>query len=71
MLTMKLFPVGRMVVPESSARLEYPAFTLGLNGNHLTIAKYSSTKDPNYTKIASKLSNLVESVTKEAEALSL
>jgi len=70
-LTMKLFPVGRMVVPESSARLEYPAFTLGLNGDHFNIAKYSSTKDPNYTKIATKLGNLVKRVTDEAEVLAL
>ena len=56
-----------MVVPESSARLEYPAFSLGLNGNHFTIAKYSSRKDPNFVKLATKLGALVESIVKEAE----
>lgn len=58
-----------MVVPESSARLEYPAFNDGLNGNHLTIAKYSSQRDPNFTKLANKLGELVESIVEETETL--
>jgi hypothetical protein len=54
------FPVGKMIVRESSATLEYPGERrLGLNGNHLTIAKYSSKRDPNFVTVATTLRKLV------------
>jgi hypothetical protein len=46
-----------MVVPEFSATLEYPnEIRVGLNGNHLTIAKYNSRKAENFVTIATALS---------------
>lgn len=58
-----------MVVPESSAILEYPEeIRVGLNGNHLTIAKYGSKKEPNFVTVATTLHKIVSQISTEAEA---
>ena len=52
-----------MIVPESSATLEYPGeVRVGLNGDHLNIAKYSSNRDPNFVKLATTLRKIVADV---------
>ena len=52
-----------MVVPKESATLEYPGeIKLGLNGDHLTIAKYRSNRDQNFLKLASRLRKIVEAI---------
>ena len=52
-----------MIVPESSATLEYPGeVRVGLNADHLTIAKYSSNRDPNFVKLATTLRKIVADV---------
>jgi hypothetical protein len=52
-----------MVVPEYSATLEYPGeLRVGLNGDHLTIAKYRSIRDPNFVKIANALRKIVANI---------
>lgn len=49
-----------MIVPEFSATLEYPGeIRVGMNGDHLTIAKYSSKREPNFIKIVTKLRKIV------------
>jgi len=59
-----------MVVPEFSATLEYPGESrAGLNGNHLTIAKYSSKRDPNFVTVVTTLHKLVTEMANEAKAL--
>jgi hypothetical protein len=58
-----------MVVPEYSATLQYPGESrTGLNGNHLTIAKYSSKRDPNFITVATILHKLVAEMINEVEA---
>jgi hypothetical protein len=58
-----------MVVPEYSATLGYPdEDRVALNGNHLTIAKYPSKRDPNFVKIATRLHGLVAKIAKDAVA---
>src|SRR5271156_3163072 len=55
-----------MVVPEYSATLEYPGETrVGLNGNHRTIAKYKSRRDPNFTAVSTELHRLVSEIVSE------
>ena len=55
--------VGKIVVPESSATLGYPGESrAGLDGNHLTIAKYRSNQDPNFVTVATALHELVDIV---------
>ena len=50
LLILQWLPGGTMVVPEFSATLEYPGETrVGLNRNHLTIAKYSSRSEVTVT----------------------
>jgi hypothetical protein len=62
-------PAGTMVVSEFSATLEYPGeLKAALNGNHLTIAKYSSKRDPNFITVATTLHKLVIEIVDEAEA---
>jgi len=57
---------GTMVVPENSATLQYPGETrVGLNGNHLTIAKYKSRRDPNFTAVSTELHRLVSEIVSE------
>ena len=52
-----------MIVPEYYATLEYPGeVRVGLNGDHLTIAKYRSNRDPNFIKIATKLRKIVADI---------
>ena len=52
-----------MIVPEYNATLEYPGeVRVGLNGDHHTIAKYSSKGDPNFIKIATKLRQIVADI---------
>jgi hypothetical protein len=59
-----------MIVPKKSATLGYPKeVTHGLNGDHLTIAKYSSKNDPNFLTITTELQKLVAKIVEEAEAL--
>ena len=58
-----------MVVPESSATLEYPGETsVALNGNHLTIAKYRSKRETNFVIVATTLHKLVVEIINEAVA---
>jgi hypothetical protein len=58
-----------MVVPEYSATLGFPdEDRVPLNGDHLTIAKYSSKKDPNFVKIVTRLHRLVVDLANDAEA---
>jgi hypothetical protein len=58
-----------MVVPEYSATLGFPdEDRVALNGDHLTIAKYSSKRDPNFVKIATRLHRLVAELEKDADA---
>jgi hypothetical protein len=58
-----------MVVPEYSATLGFPdEDSVALNGDHLSIAKYSSKKDPNFVKIATRLHRLVAEFAKATEA---
>lgn len=58
-----------MVVPESSATLEYPGeIRVGLNGNHLTIAKYGSKNETNFATVATTLHKLIGEISREAEA---
>jgi hypothetical protein len=48
------------VVPEYSATLGFPdEDRVALNGDHLTIAKHVSKRDPNFVKIATRLHRLV------------
>ena len=57
-----------MVVPESSATLEYPGeIKVGLNGNHLTIAKYGSKKETNFFSVVTTLHRLVAEISSEVE----
>jgi hypothetical protein len=57
-----------MVVPEYSATLGFPdEDRVALNGDHLTIAKYPSKRDPNFVKIATRLHRLVTEIAKHAE----
>ena len=52
-----------MIVPKESAKLGYPGETrVGLNGDHLTIAKYLSNRDPNFVKMASTLQRIVAAI---------
>ena len=52
-----------MIVPKESATLDYPGETrIGLNGDHLTIAKYGSNRDQNFLKLASRLRKIVEAI---------
>ena len=58
-----------MVVPENSATLGFPEEDrVALNGDHHTIAKYASKKDPNFVKMATRLHRLVADLAKDAEA---
>jgi hypothetical protein len=55
-----------MVVPEYSATMEYPGMLkAGLNGNHLTIARYSSRRDPNFITVSTELHKLISEIIKE------
>lgn len=57
------------MVPEHSATLGYPdEDRVALNGNHLTIAKYPSKRDPNFVKIATRVHRLVAEIAKDAGA---
>jgi hypothetical protein len=57
-----------MVVPEDSATLGFPdEDRVALNGDHLTIAKYSSKKDPNFVKMATRLHRLVAELARAAK----
>jgi hypothetical protein len=57
-----------MVVPEYSATLGFPdEDRVALNGDHLSISKYSSKKDPNFVKIATRLHRLVAELAKATE----
>ena len=59
-----------MVVPEFSASLGYPGERrAGLNGNHLTIAKYSSKKDWNFATVVTTLHKLVTDIVNEEETV--
>jgi hypothetical protein len=61
-------PAGTMVVPQFSATLEYPGESrVGLNGNHLTIAKYSSKRDPHFVTVATTIHKLVTEMIDEVE----
>jgi hypothetical protein len=54
---------GKMVVPQFSATLGYPGETsVGLNGSHLTIAKYSSNKADNFVIVATTLRKIVSAI---------
>ena len=69
-LILQWIPAGKMIVPEVSATLGYPGESRhGLNGNHLTITKYSSKKDPDFATIATELHKLVTAIVNEPEAL--
>jgi len=58
-----------MVVPEYSATLEYPReIRVGLNGNHLTIAKYSSKRQTNFVNVVTTLHKLVTEISSEMVA---
>jgi len=59
-----------MVVPEYSATLEYPReIRVGLNGNHLTIAKYSSKRQTNFVNVVTNtLHKLVTEISSEMVA---
>lgn len=58
-----------MVVPEVSATLGYPGeIRHGLNGNHHSIAAYSSKNDANFVSVATTLHMLVTGIVAEAEA---
>jgi hypothetical protein len=58
-----------MVVPEYSATLGFPdEDRVALSGDHLTIAKYSSKRDPNFVKIATRLHRLAAEIAKDEEA---
>ena len=55
-----------MIVPEYSATLEYPReIRVGLNGNHLTIAKYSSKRQTNFVNVVTTLHKLVTEISNE------
>jgi len=57
-----------MIVPKKSATLGYPKEVRhGLNGDHLTIAKYSSKDDPNFQTVTIELQKLVAKIVEEAE----
>ena len=57
-----------MIVPKKSATLRYPKEVRhGLNGDHLTIAKYSSKDDPNFQTVTIELQKLVAKIVEEAE----
>lgn len=59
-----------MIVPKKSATLGYPKEVRhGLNGDHLTIAKYSSKDDPNFQTVTIELQKLVAKIVEEAETL--
>jgi hypothetical protein len=59
-----------MIVPEYSATLEYPGERrVGLNGNHRTIAKYCSKRDPNYITVATTLHKLVTETINDIETV--
>jgi hypothetical protein len=56
-----------MIVPEFSATLEYPGETrVGLNGDHLSIAKYRSKKETNFVTVANTLRKLVRDILHDA-----
>lgn len=58
-----------MVVPEFSATLGFPEEDrVALNGDHLTIAKYSSKKDPNFVKMSTRLHRLIGEIAKDSDA---
>jgi len=70
LLILQWIPAGAMVVPEYSATLDYPGeIRVGLNGNHLTIAKYSSKRDPNFITVTTELHKLVMKIVNEADGL--
>jgi hypothetical protein len=57
-----------MIVPEFSATLEYPGETrVGLNGDHLSIAKYSSNKETNFRIVTNTLRKLVTDILNDAK----
>jgi hypothetical protein len=59
-----------MIVPEFSATLEYPGERrVALNGNHLTIAKYCSKRDPNFVTVATTLHKLVAKMINDIETV--
>jgi hypothetical protein len=59
-----------MIVPKKSATLGYPKEARhGLNGDHLSIAKYSSKDDPNFQTVTIELQKLVAKIVEEAETL--
>jgi hypothetical protein len=59
-----------MIVPKNSATLGYPKEVIhGLNGNHLTITKFSSKEDPNFLTVSTELRKLVAEIDRETEAL--
>ena len=58
-----------MIVPMRSATLGYPQeIRHGLNGDHLTIAKYKSKNDPNYVTVSEELKTLVKKIVEKAES---
>lgn len=58
-----------MVVPETSATLGYPEESrVPINGNHLTITKYSSSSDGNYQSIVVVLQKLVTTIVESRPA---
>ena len=57
-----------MVVPQESATLGFPAETrVALNGNHLTIAKFSSRIAFNFRTITTELHQLVTAIINSGE----
>jgi len=61
--------MGKMIVPKESATLGFPNETsFGLTGDHLTITKYNSNSDPNYTIVSGKLKTLVKEMVEKATA---
>ena len=58
-----------MIVPEYSATLEYPGETrVALNGDHLSIAKYSSNKETNFVIVTNTLRKLVTDILNDGKA---
>jgi hypothetical protein len=59
-----------MIVPKESATLRYPKEVIhGLNGNHLTITKFSSKEDPSFLTVTTELRKLITELDRDAESL--
>jgi hypothetical protein len=70
-LILQWIPAGKMIVPESSATLGYPAeVRVGLDGDHLTIAKYGSKRESNFVIVVNTLHKLVAKISCEMETQS-